>query len=286
MQSTFKGLFALAAVSFLVVQPVDAHCPKCMKIEAERAKEQEAKGPEPLKYYDEISLTTPQDRSTSTSVSAGSQMQESTLHATPNSTTDQGYQKPAAPYGGSHSDFENNVLRNNNRPSSIEGSNAGRNNAYGADNNIGPGEVREYYFEEEIIPLGPQFGSQSSSTPSYSTVSIILQSPDFIKTLNGPFTLFIPSNDAFRRLPPGTLQDLLRPENQNQLANLVHSHIIAKKLTNDDLTNANATITTVNGKQLRIEKRDGAVTINGARILKSESAGPNGVIYIVDRVLS
>lgn len=131
-----------------------------------------------------------------------------------------------------------------------------------------------YYLEDEGIP----------ADQAYSTVYAILQSRDFLKTLNGPFTLFIPSNEALRRLPPGTLHSLLRPENQDRLANLVGSHLVARRLTTADLTNQ-SNASTVNGTQLNIRSDSRGLTINGARVIRSESVGNNGMIYIVDNLL-
>jgi uncharacterized surface protein with fasciclin (FAS1) repeats len=119
---------------------------------------------------------------------------------------------------------------------------------------------------------------------SFSTVFVILQTKDFLNTLNGPFTLFIPSNNALRQLPHGTLHELLRPENQDKLSNLVGNHLVANKIVSSDI-NQSMRVKTVSGKDLDIRVNNGVVTVNGAQVLRSENVGDNGVIYIIDTVL-
>lgn len=269
----YKLLTVLMA-GILTIGSIHAHCPRCVKIESEREQEQAKKGPQPLEYYDEVSLTTPEDRSTSASPTSGSEMKETKLHATPNSATDRPYQTPS---NNSYSSF-------NGQPYDAKKDQFSQHNS----GPLGPAEVREYYFEEQSFPLNgnPQtINVPKGSVATYSTIAVIFQAPDFIQTLSGPFTLFIPSNDAFRSLPPGTLQNLLRPENQAQLANLVRSHLVAKKLSSDEIKKG-VKVTTINGRTLMIEEKNDQITVNGAHVLKFEMLDSEKVIYIIDRVLS
>lgn len=125
--------------------------------------------------------------------------------------------------------------------------------------------------------------AKPGSQADYSTVFVILQSKDLLKTLNGPFTLFIPSNEAFRQLPMGTLHTLFRPENKDQLSKLVGNHLVAEKISID--TTKPSRLKTVGGQDLDIKTMNGVTTVNGARVIRSENAGSNGVIYIIDSVL-
>ena len=122
-----------------------------------------------------------------------------------------------------------------------------------------------------------------SREQDYSTILVILQSRDFLNTLNGPFTFFIPANGAFRKVPPGTLQSLFYPANREQLSDLVGNHLVAQKIAGSDIKNMR--IKTVNGKNLDIKVENGVVKVNGARILRSENVGDDGVVYIIDNVL-
>ncbi len=118
-----------------------------------------------------------------------------------------------------------------------------------------------------------------ANEPSYSTLLVILQSPNFIKTLNGPFTFFIPSNEAFRQMSSNDLQALLRPENREPLLKILENHLVPSKVTE---LNKNIFLKSVNGNEIKITSKDGLITVNGAHILKTENIGSNGVVYIVD----
>jgi uncharacterized surface protein with fasciclin (FAS1) repeats len=120
------------------------------------------------------------------------------------------------------------------------------------------------------------------SPQTYSAIFSILQTQDFIKTLNGPFTVFVPSNEAINRVPQEVMQDLVRPENQGRLAIAVGNHIIPFKIASADLTNIVAR--SISGKSLDIRLDNGIMTVNGVRVLRSENAGINGVIYVIDGV--
>lgn len=139
-----------------------------------------------------------------------------------------------------------------------------------------PGRVVENrVFVDRSVPV--------TKEASFSTVYVILEARDFLKTLNGPFTLFIPSNEAFRMLPPGTLQGLLRPENKEVLSNLIGNHLVASKVMLNQ--GQNIVVKTVGGKDLNVRSDNGVITVNGARVLRTENVGNNGVIYIIDAVL-
>lgn len=271
----FNLLLAGFIAGILSLGSLYAHCPRCVKIESDRAREQAEKGPQPVEYYDEISLTTPEDRSTSASPSAGSEMKETKLHATPNSSTDRTYQNSS----NTHSLM--NGQREDSKTERFSEKNKGLAGAPTEST-----EIREYSYEE-VVPLNGNsqaLNTLKNSSATYSTIAVIFQSPEFIQTLNGPFTLFVPSNDAFRKLPPGTLQNLLRPENRNQLTNLVRSHLVARKLSADDRVQG-LKVTTLNGKPLIIEEKNGQISVNEAHVLKVETLNSDKVIYIIDRVL-
>lgn len=152
-------------------------------------------------------------------------------------------------------------------------------------------ENRFYLKETELVPSNQRQqdfivrGQELSPDQIYSTVFVILQTPNFLKALNGPFTIFIPSNSALRQLSPGTLQGLLRPENQSQLIDIVGDHLVAQKLKPSDLT-PRSTIKTVNGTPLHIQSEGDITIVNGARIIRVERLGDNGMVYIVDNLLT
>jgi uncharacterized surface protein with fasciclin (FAS1) repeats len=98
----------------------------------------------------------------------------------------------------------------------------------------------------------------------------------------GPLTVFAPTNAAFDALPPGTVADLLKPENKSQLAKIVTSHAAPGTFKGAGL-DPNRKIYLATGQYVSVEKRDGDTYVNGAKILTSIDAS-NGVVHVVDKV--
>ena len=104
--------------------------------------------------------------------------------------------------------------------------------------------------------------------------------------MSGPFTIFIPTDEALRRLPPGTLEALLKLENREKLSALVSKHVVNKEILKDNFKdNQGKDIKTIDGHNLILEDKEGKLTVDGARVLRIEAAGNNGAIYIIDRLL-
>jgi len=99
----------------------------------------------------------------------------------------------------------------------------------------------------------------------------------------GPFTVFAPTDEAFAKLPAGALDDLLRPANRAKLAGLLACHVVPGKLLAADVKTMKAA--NVSGQDLAIEVRDGAVTVDGARVVKTDLVCANGVIHAIDTVI-
>ena len=106
-----------------------------------------------------------------------------------------------------------------------------------------------------------------------------------VKTLNGkgPFTVFAPTDEAFAKLPAGTVENLLKPENKEKLVAVLTYHVLPGKLMAADLTTTNAK--TLNGKELPIKVDAGKVTVGGANVTKTDIEASNGVIHVIDGVL-
>lgn len=125
-----------------------------------------------------------------------------------------------------------------------------------------------------------------SADPSLSIFSKTLKAADLTTSLKdtGPYTIFAPNDKAFAKLSPNALADLLKPENKEKLATLLNSHIIPGKLSLSDIKTG--PLKTLNDKTLDIKKAaDGTVTVNNAKVIRSEISGSNGVIYIIDTVV-
>jgi uncharacterized surface protein with fasciclin (FAS1) repeats len=99
----------------------------------------------------------------------------------------------------------------------------------------------------------------------------------------GPFTVFAPSDDAFAKLPAGTVETLLKPENKAKLAALLKLHVVAGKVMAADIKGPMSPVS-VNGETLTITT-DHGVTVNGAKVTKADIAATNGVIHVIDTVL-
>ena len=100
----------------------------------------------------------------------------------------------------------------------------------------------------------------------------------------GPFTVFAPSDEAFAKLPKGTVETLLKPENKEKLGKLLAYHVIEGKVMAADVKTMMAK--TANGADLNIKVgKDGGVTVNGANVVKADVAADNGVIHVIDTVL-
>lgn len=124
-----------------------------------------------------------------------------------------------------------------------------------------------------------------SLSPAYSVIYAIFKTKNFLETLDGSFTLFVPTNQALNQLPPGMLADLSRPENQEKLAALISNHVVAQRILRKDFENqTNTTIKTISGKNLALRSKDGKWSVNGASVLIGEPAGYNGVIYLIDQI--
>lgn len=125
----------------------------------------------------------------------------------------------------------------------------------------------------------------ATSDPSFSTLAKALAAADLISTLQGegPFTLFAPNDKAFAKLSPNKLADLMKPENKDKLAAILTYHVVPGKLMTDDLKTMKAK--TINGKSLDIKVKNGEVTVNQAKVIKTDTVASNGVIQVIDTVL-
>ncbi|GAA4387584.1 fasciclin domain-containing protein [Hymenobacter koreensis] len=101
---------------------------------------------------------------------------------------------------------------------------------------------------------------------------------------DGPYTIFAPSNDAFKNLPYGAMAGLLKPEGKEGLQNLVGYHIILSRLLAVDLRDGQE-LTTVQGAKIKIGVNGDQVTVNGANVTTADVVSKNGVLHIIDKVL-
>lgn len=121
---------------------------------------------------------------------------------------------------------------------------------------------------------------------SFGTLAAALTAADLVDALkgSGPFTVFAPTDAAFAKLPAGTLDDLLKPENKDKLKSILLYHVVSGKIMAADIKGA-ATPATLQGATLDIKAGEGGVTVNGANVTAADVAASNGVIHVIDAVV-
>ncbi|MEK7819065.1 MAG: fasciclin domain-containing protein [Bacteroidota bacterium] len=122
-------------------------------------------------------------------------------------------------------------------------------------------------------------------SPDHTTLVAAVQAASLVDVLSnaGPFTVFAPTNAAFEKLPKGTVEELLKPENKNKLASILQHHVTTSA-RGESLLRDGETISMADGKNVKITKKDGATFINDAKILGSVVAS-NGIVHVVDCVV-
>ncbi len=126
------------------------------------------------------------------------------------------------------------------------------------------------------------------SAGQFSTLVSAVQAAGLVDTLTGkgPFTVFAPTDEAFAKLPAGTVEDLLRPENRDKLVQVLTYHVVPGFVTSTDIKSKQVYAETVEGGKLLVNGvANGAVFVNGARVTQADIYARNGVIHVVDEVL-
>lgn len=143
-----------------------------------------------------------------------------------------------------------------------------------------PTHPANYYKTEDMNLL-----QKAKENPSLSTFISALEAAGLADQISngGPFTIFAPSNEAFRQLPRGTLERLMRPENQRDLYMLISYHIAPGKIEAKDAKNQK--LRTLNGRDLDMAAARGTVTVDDAEVIRQDIQGKNGVIHVIDAVL-
>lgn len=121
---------------------------------------------------------------------------------------------------------------------------------------------------------------------SFKTLTAALQAAGLVDTLKGegPFTVFAPTDEAFAKLPAGTLDSLLKPENKEKLAAILTYHVVPGKVTAEQVMGL-SDAETVNGQSVGISTNDGAVKVDDATVVKADIMTSNGVIHVIDTVI-
>jgi uncharacterized surface protein with fasciclin (FAS1) repeats len=121
---------------------------------------------------------------------------------------------------------------------------------------------------------------------SFTTLAKALTAADLVGTLKGqgPFTVFAPTDAAFAKLPAGTLESLLKPENKDKLRRILTYHVVAGEVRAADVVKLQSA-KAVSGDSIAVKVRDGKVHVDDASVTKADIQASNGVIHVIDAVI-
>ena len=124
------------------------------------------------------------------------------------------------------------------------------------------------------------------SAGSFNTLVAAVQAAGLVHTLkgHGPFTVFAPTDEAFAALPAGTVENLLKPENKDQLVAVLTYHVVPAKVMSADIAGKTAEVLTVQGERVSVDARYG-VKVEGAKVVAADIEASNGVIHVINKVL-
>jgi uncharacterized surface protein with fasciclin (FAS1) repeats len=124
------------------------------------------------------------------------------------------------------------------------------------------------------------------SAGSFTTLVTAVKAAGLATTLKGtgPFTVFAPTDQAFAKLPPGTVESLLKPENQDKLRAILTYHVVSGRIEAKQTAHM-PSAKTVEGSRLKFEVVHGEVMVNGAKVVQADIQASNGVIHVIDTVL-
>ncbi|GAB2493577.1 fasciclin domain-containing protein [Algoriphagus taiwanensis] len=133
--------------------------------------------------------------------------------------------------------------------------------------------------EADIVDLAVQ-------TEFLSTLVAAVKAGDLVDVLkgDGPFTVFAPTNDAFAKLPAGTVENLLKPENKAQLVAVLTYHVVPGKVMSSTLKDG-MKAKTVQGQEVTISLKDGKAMVNNATVTAADIEASNGVVHVIDTVI-
>ncbi|MFO0011874.1 MAG: fasciclin domain-containing protein [Planctomycetota bacterium] len=134
-------------------------------------------------------------------------------------------------------------------------------------------------FEKNIVETAVGAGN-------FKTLAAALTAADLVDAVKGPgpFTVFAPTDEAFAKLPKGTLETLLKPENKAKLAAILTYHVVPGKVMAKDVVNVKGA-KSLNGQRIDVKVDGGKVMVDGANVVKTDIACSNGVIHVIDSVI-
>jgi uncharacterized surface protein with fasciclin (FAS1) repeats len=140
---------------------------------------------------------------------------------------------------------------------------------------------------QDALPpsTSPDLVAVAEGDASFTTFVSALRAADLIETLRrpGPYTIFAPDNAAFAKLPPGSLEDLMKPENKQKLADVLKNHVAQGKIMAVDVKDGRVAV--LGGETVETAVENGNIGFGGAKVLLVDLQASNGVIHVIDRVV-
>jgi uncharacterized surface protein with fasciclin (FAS1) repeats len=121
---------------------------------------------------------------------------------------------------------------------------------------------------------------------SFKTLVSAVKAAGLVETLqgSGPFTVFAPTDEAFAKLPAGTVENLLKPENKSKLVAILTYHVVPAKVMSNDIAGKKTTVKSVEGSEIKVDATSG-VKVDNAKVVKPDIEASNGVIHVIDTVI-
>jgi len=143
-----------------------------------------------------------------------------------------------------------------------------------------------HVIDQVLLPSADSIPATASKAGTFKTLLAAAKAAGLVEVLAGdqPLTVFAPTDEAFAKLPAGTVESLLKPENKEKLAAILKFHVVAGRVFSNEVL-SKAELKTVQGGTLTAKMKNGAATINGAGLIATDIDASNGVIHVIDSVM-
>jgi uncharacterized surface protein with fasciclin (FAS1) repeats len=137
-----------------------------------------------------------------------------------------------------------------------------------------------------ILPSSDNIVATAKKAKTFNTLLTAATEAGLVTTLtgDGPYTVFAPTDEAFAKLPNGTVEELLKPESRNRLASILKYHVVRGRVYSHDAISAGQA-ETLAGKKVKVSNGQGHVMVNDARVVMADLDASNGVIHVIDKVI-
>lgn len=142
------------------------------------------------------------------------------------------------------------------------------------------GAARADHHEKDIVETAAGAGQ-------FNTLVAAVEAAGLVDTLKGegPFTVFAPTDEAFAKLPEGTVENLLKPENKDKLVEILTYHVVPGKIMASDVAGKTTEAETVQGSSVTVDASDEGVMVDDAEVVEADIQASNGVIHVIDAVI-